>query len=175
MKEKNIANKFFQINQYIRAPQLRVVGEDAGLIGILTKEEAIKKAQEAGVDLVLVAPNAQPPVAKIIDFAKFKYQQKQKDQSGRKKAKGIDIKEILFTPFIAEGDYSTRIKKAREFLEDKDKVRLNVKFTGRQITRKDFGEKILNRAVEELSDLATVEFAPRLQGKIMFTQLQPKK
>jgi translation initiation factor IF-3 len=137
-------------------------------------QKAVDQAQQKGLDLVLVAPNAKPPVAKIVDFAKFKYQQKQKHKSGKKKTKNVDIKEIRFTPFIAEGDFNFRIKKAREFLEDGNKVKLNVKFVGRQITRKQFGQDLLNKAIEQLSDLATIEREPNFQGKILSTQLQPK-
>jgi translation initiation factor IF-3 len=152
-----------------------VVDENATQIGVLTKQEALDRARAQGLDLVLVAPKANPPVAKIINFAKFRYQQKQKDLAGRKKSKSVGIKEIRFTPFIAENDFNQRIKKAQKFLEDGDKVRLTVKFVGRQITRKDFGERVLNKAISQLSDFSTTEFEPRLQGKLYFTQLQPKK
>ncbi|MFC1653522.1 translation initiation factor IF-3 [Patescibacteria group bacterium] len=165
--------KFYQLNQYIKAEELRVVDQDGGQVGVLKKQEALNRAREAGLDLVVVAEKAKPPVAKIVEFAKFKYQQQQKEAAGRKKAKTVDIKEVRFTPFIAEGDYNQRIKKARKFLEGRDKVRLTVKFVGRQITRKEFGKNLLEKAVAELEDIAKVEFAPRLQGKLYFTQLQP--
>lgn len=165
--------KFYQLNHYIKSPELRVIGENGEQIGILKKEEALDRAKAAGLDLVVVAENAKPPVAKIIEFVKFRYQQKQKDALGRKKAKSVEIKEIRFTPFIAEGDYNQRIIKARKFLEGRDKVRLTVKFVGRQITRKQFGERLLEKAITELGDIAKVEFNPRLQGKLLYTQLQP--
>ena len=101
--------------------------------------------------------------------------QGKKDASSRKKSRSSNIKEIRFTPFIADGDYQNRIKKAREFLEEGNKVKLNVKFVGRQITKKDFGDTIMNRAIDDLSDLATVEREPALVGKILSSQLQPKK
>lgn len=166
---------FFQTNQYIRAESLRVVDEEAKQLGVMSKTEAIAIAEAQGKDVVLVAPNANPPVAKIINFSKFKYQQSQKDSGSRKKARSVDIKEIRFTPFIAEGDFATRMSKAREFLESGNKVKLNVKFTGRQITHKEFGDRVLQRAIEHLSDLSTVEREPAFQGKILFTQLQPLK
>ena len=169
-----MAKKFYQINQFIKADQLRVVDEKATQIGVVSKQEALQIAQEAGLDLVLVAPRANPPVAKIVNFSKFKYQQSQKNKSSKKKQKSVDIKEIRFTPFIAEGDYQTRIKKAREFLEAGNKVRLNVKFVGRQITKKDFGDNLMARAVDDLYDYATVEREPALTGKILSAQLQPK-
>ncbi len=167
--------KFYQINQYIKVPQMRVVDEKAGQVGVMTKDQALAAAREAGLDLVLVAPSANPPVAKIIDFAKFKYLEKQKNLSGLKKARKQDIKEIYFTPFIAEGDFNTRIRRAIEFLEDGDKVQLVVKFTGRQITRKDFGDNVLKKATESLSDYATVEREPSLRGKLLVMVLSPLK
>ena len=141
----------------------------------MSKEEALAIAKEQNLDVVVVSTQAQPPVAKIIDFSKFKYQQKQKHKDGKKRTKTVDIKEIRFTPFIAPGDYDIRIKKAREFLETGNKVKLNVKFTGRQITRKEFGRNLLDKAISELKDLATVEREPSFQGKILSAQLQPKK
>lgn len=165
---------FFEINEHIKASELRLVGEDAAQIGVMSLEEALKLAKEKEVDVVMVSPQAKPPVAKLIDFAKFKYQQKQKHKGSKKTTKAVDIKEIRFTPFIAQGDYQMRINKARDFLEDGDKVRLNVKFTGRQITRKQFGRDLLDRAIEELKDLATIEREPSFQGKILSAQLQPK-
>jgi translation initiation factor IF-3 len=170
-----MAKKYYQINQFIKSDQLRVVDEAGIQLGVMSKEAAIAKAQADSLDVILVAPGAKPPVAKITDFAKFKYELKQKDKSGKKKTKSVDIKEIRFTPFIAEGDYAVRIKKAKEFLDDGNKVKLNVKFVGRQITRKQFGENLIHKAINELSDMATVEREPSFQGKILSAQLQPKK
>lgn len=174
-RKKPKPKKFYQVNQYITAEKLRVVDENAKQIGILTREEALKKAQEAGLDLVEVAPKIDPPVAKIIDFAKFKYQQKQKSSGGTKKSRGGGIKEIRFTPFIAENDYNIRIKRAQEFLEEGDKVRLVVKFVGRQITRKDFGKNLLKKAIAALSDYATVEREAAFKGKLLISTLNPLK
>lgn len=144
-------------------------------LGVLTKSEALKEALEAGLDLVLVAPNANPPVAKIVDFAKFKYQQQQKTSTSKKKSSKVELKEIRFTPFIAQGDFDVRVKKAREFLEDGNIVRLNVKFVGRQITRKQFGQDLVSKAIDQLSDVSSVEREPAFQGKILSAQLQPIK
>jgi translation initiation factor IF-3 len=141
----------------------------------MSKWDALKHAEEANKDLVLVNPAAKPPVAKIIDFSKFKYQMQQKESDSKKTSKSVDIKEIRFTPFIAEGDFNMRIKKAREFLTDGNKVKLNVKFTGRQITRREFGDRVINNAISQLQDVASIERQPQLQGKILIVQLQPKK
>lgn len=141
----------------------------------MTKEEALKRAEADGIDLVEVSPKAVPPVAKLIDFAKFKYQQKQKNAQSLKKARGGDIKEIRFTPFIAENDYNLRIKRAQQFLEEGDKVRLVVKFVGRQITRKEFGESILEKALKDLAEDATVEREPSFKGKLLMATVNPLK
>ncbi len=169
-----IAKKFYRINQNIRAEKLRVVDDTGTQLGVLTLSEALAKAKSAGLDLIEVAPTAQPPVAKIVNFAKFKYQQKQKD-SGGKKARSQDVKEIRFTPFIAANDFNIRLNRAKEFLNDGDKVRLVVKFVGRQITRKEFGDALLQKAVQALSDQATVESPPNLKGKFLMTVLTPVK
>lgn len=171
----NMQTPFYRINHQIQDNQLRVVDEVGKQIGILTKSEAIAQAEAEDKDLVLVNPAAKPPVAKIISYSKFKYQMQQKESDSKKSSKSVDIKEIRFTPFIAEGDFNIRIKKAREFLADGNKVKLNVKFTGRQITRKEFGDKVINKAIEQLNDIASVERAAQLLGKMLIVQLQPKK
>lgn len=121
-----------------------------------------------------MADKAKPPVAKIIDFHKFKFQQQQKEKEGRKKTKTQDQKEIRFTPFIAKKDFETRIERLKEFLQAGHKVKLTVKFTGRQITRKEFGQKLLQDAVSQLSEFGTQETQPKLQGKLLWTTMAPK-
>jgi translation initiation factor IF-3 len=170
-----MAKKFYQINQYIRADQLRVVDEKAHQVGVMTKDEALKAAEAQGLDLILVSPSAKPPVAKIIDFAKFKYQQQQKDSTSKKSSKNVDIKEIRLTPFIGASDFDYRMKKGREYLEAGNKVKIQVKFVGRQITHKEFGDRVMKEAIDELSDISTIERSPQFQGKILVAQLQTKK
>ena len=166
---------FFKINHFIQSPELRVLDQFNKQLGLMTKEEALRRARESGIDLVEIAPKAVPPVAKLIDFSKFKYQQQQKAQEDKKKAKIAEIKELRLTPVIAKGDFDSRMKKARKYLEGGDKVRLVVKFQGRLITRKEFGERVLQRAVEQLADCSAVEIAPRLLGKFMMMQLTAVK
>ena len=144
-----------------------------GQLGVLTKAEAIALAKERNQDLVLVSPNAKPPVAKLIDFANFKYQQKKKNQSGKKSKS--ETKEIRVTPFIGENDLNVRIKKGREFLTDGDRLKINVKFVGRQITRKEFGEEILVKMANQLADISAIDQAPKMQGKLMSMTLKPSK
>ncbi|HZZ98574.1 MAG TPA: translation initiation factor IF-3, partial [Candidatus Saccharimonadia bacterium] len=170
-----ISKSFFKINQFIQASELRVLDQFNKQLGVMTKSEALQKANELGVDLVEIAPSAKPPVAKLIDFAKFKYQIAQKAQEDKRKTKISEIKELRMTPVIAQGDFDARMKKARKFLEGGDKVRLNVKFAGRMITKKEYGEKVLKRAVDQLSDISMVEIPAKLIGKFMMMQLSPVK
>jgi len=174
-RKKPKINKFYQVNQYIKAEKLMVVDEKATQIGVLNLKDALKLAQEKNLDLVEVAPKANPPVAKLINFAKFKYQLKQRNATGVKRSKTQDIKEIRFTPFIAENDYNIRIKRAQEFLQNGDKVKLVVKFVGRQITRKDFGKALMKKAISALNEDSTVEREPAFQGKLLLSILNPNK
>lgn len=166
---------FYKINQFIQAQQMRLLDEFNKQIGVYTKEEALAKALENDMDLVEIAPGANPPVVKMINFAKFKYQQQQKINDDKKKSKTTETKEIWFTPFIARGDFDIRVKKAREYLEGGDKVKLVVKYKGREITRKDFGDAIFAKATQLLDDVSKVEITPKLVGKNAFMQLAPVK
>lgn len=150
-----------------------MIGDDGEQYGVLTKEEALKKAQEKGIDLVLVAPKVNPPVARIIDFSKFKFQQEKKEQSSKKKTNTQELKELRLTPFMAENDLLVRVNRARKFLTGGDKVRLTVWFRGRQITRKQFGYDMLRTATEKLQDVAAVELEPKLRGKNLEMLLRP--
>jgi len=170
-KKKKSFGKFYRLNQYIQAPQIRVVDDKAKQIGVMKKEEALKMAQERGLDLVEVAPTAQPPVVKLIDFKKFKYLEEKKRRQEKKSAKGGEIKEIWLTPFIAKGDFDFRLKKGQEFLKEGDKVKVTVRFVGRQITRKEFGQEILRKFTAELKNWSTAEHEPRWAGRNLFVTL----
>lgn len=167
--------KYHQTNQYITAAQLRVIGADDKQIGVMTRDEALFKARQQGMDLIMVAEKAQPPVVKMIEFSKFKYQEQQKLKDGARKDKTKGMKEIRFTPFIGQKDFDTRIEKIKDFLTNGHKVKITVKFTGRQITRKDFGDVVLKKATGALIEFGTQETEPKLQGKLMWVNLGPKK
>ena len=154
---------------------MRVVDEKGEQLGVVPIGEALFKARQAGLDLVEVAPEAKPPVCKIINFKKFKYQEDKKARAGSKKSKQSETKEVRFTPFIAQNDFDIRVKRAKEFLEDGDKVRLSVKFLGRQITRRQFGYDLLNRVNQQLKDITKVESEPKWQGRILMMVLAPIK
>ncbi len=139
----------------------------------MSKSDALNLAKSKHLDLVLVAKKAKPPVAKIIDFNKFKYLEDKKTKSSGAKSKATDVKEIRFTPFMADNDFETRLDKARDFLNEGHPVKLVVKFVGRQITRKEFGKELMNKAIKKLSDIANVNQEPKWRGKLYMAQLKP--
>lgn len=165
--------KFYQTNQYIRADKLRVVDSSSKQVGIISREEALEMARAQGLDLVEIAPKAVPPVAKIIDFKKFKYLEAKKERDAKGKSGKVDLKEVRFTPFIAQGDFDSRLNRIREFFGGGDRVKVVVKFTGRQITRTDFGRKVLDRIVTELEEECKPDGQPKLQGKQLYLILNP--
>lgn len=174
-RHKFSVGKFYRINQYIKAKEVRVVDESGKQVGVMPIFNAVQKAREEGKDLVEVAPNAQPPVAKIIDFKKFKYLEAKKEREEKKGQKGGELKEVQFTPFMAQNDFETRIKKVREFLGEGSKVRIRVRFKGRQITKKDFGFKIIDKILLELGETARKEGEARSQGREIYLILAPEK
>lgn len=170
-----MAKKFYRINQYIQAKEVRVVDEEGKQIGVLSKEEALKQAQEKGLDLVEVAPNAKPPVCKIIDFKKFKFLESRKEQKEKKKSKKVDLKEVQLSPFIAENDFNFRLNRAERFLKEGNKVKIAVVFKGRQITKKDFGYQLIEKALERLKPFSEIDFEPKFAGRRLEMTLKPAK
>lgn len=168
-----MTKKFYRLNQYIAAPRVRVVDEQGKQIGVLPIAEAIKKARELKADLVEVAPNANPPVCKIIDFKKFKYLEAKKHQKEKKQSKKVEIKEIRLTPFIAKNDFDFRIRRAEEFLKEGNKVKITVRFHGRQMAKKEFGYEIIARAKENLNPYAQAEGEPKFLGNQLEILLVP--
>lgn len=144
-------------------------------MGVMDTRDAIQEARNRGVDLVEIAPNAQPPVCKIIDYGKFLYEQKKRQHEAKKKQVTVQVKEIKFRPGTDDHDYKYRMEHAREWLEDGDKVRAAIAFRGREMTHRELGAKILKRLTEELADIADVEVAPKMEGYQMFTIFLPKK
>ncbi|KPJ70527.1 hypothetical protein AMJ51_01630 [Microgenomates bacterium DG_75] len=167
--------KFYRINQYIQAKEIRVVDDEGKQIGVMPLEKALKQAQEKGLDLVEVAPSAKPPVCKIIDFKKFKFLESKKEQKDKKKSKKVDVKVVQLSPFIAENDLNFRLNRAEEFLKEGNKVKIAVVFKGRQITKKDFGYKLIEKAVEKLKPFSEVDFEPKFAGRRLEMTLKPTK
>ncbi len=174
-KRKEDTRKFYRVNERIFAPTLRVLDTDGKQIGILSKFEALDKARSQELDLVEVAPMAKPPVAKIIDFKKFLYQEEKKKREEKKKAKSSETKEIRLGPFMSDNDLGVMIRRARDFLEAGDKVRLVVTFSGRQITHPEFGHRILDKVLADLSNTSKLDRERRLEGKKLIALVSPDK
>ena len=166
-------NNYWRVNEKIPATTLRVLHSKGVQIGVISKDEALKKAKESGEDLIEIAPNANPPVAKIIEFGKFKYQEEKKLKEAQKKSKPSELKEIRFTPFIGEGDYQTRIKRIDEFLTDKDKVKLVIYFKLKQLGSKAFGYDILNRILKDLGEGINIDMKPKSLGRNLIMIISP--
>lgn len=173
--KRKLAKKFYRINQYIQAQEVRVVDEEGKQVGVIPLAQALEQARQKGLDLVEVAPQAQPPVCKIIDFKKFKFLQSKKKQEEKKKTKKVELKEIRLRPFIAENDFNFRMARAEEFLADGNKVKVVVRFKGRQMTKKEFGYQLLKRVVERLKSLAKVEAEPKFLGRQLEIAFSPLK
>lgn len=152
-----------------------MVTEDGETLGVMDTRDAIQEARRRGVDLVEIAPNAQPPVTKLIDYGKFLYEQKKKAHEAKKKQVTVSVKEIKFRPGTDDHDYSYRMEHARDWLDDGDKVRAAIAFRGREMTHRELGAKILKRLTGDLADIADVEVAPKMEGNQMFTIFVPKK
>jgi translation initiation factor IF-3 len=164
-----------RINERIRVPEVRVIGEDGQQIGVMRTDEALRYAQERDLDLVEVAPDARPPVTRILDYSKYKYEQAQKQKAARKHQQQITIREIKFRPKIAQNDYDTKKGHVMRFLKRKDKVKITIMFRGREVTHPERGQQLLERLAEELKDLAIVEQRPNLDGRNMTMMLGPSK
>jgi len=173
-KHKKQKVVFYRTNWQIRAPEVRLIDEQGKQIGIYSLSEARKKSQEMGVDLVEIAPKAKPPVVKLIDFDKFKYQQAKKLREERKKQKG-KIKEIRLTPFIEEADLQVRLSRLEKFLKEGHRVKVVVKFLGRQITQKSFGYQLIDQLAEKVKEWGEKETAPKLMGKRLIVNFKPLK
>lgn len=174
-KRRQDNRKFYRINDRIFASQLRVLDAEGKQIGVLSRFEALQKARELGVDLVEVAPMANPPVVRIIDFKKYLYQESKKTQDEKKRSKVSETKEIRLGPFMNDHDLATMIRRGTSFLEDNNKVRLIVKFMGRQIAHPEFGKEIMQKVVSALSNLSKLERDPHFEGKQLIAILSPER
>lgn len=164
-----------RINERIRVKEIRVIDDEGQQLGIMTPQQALDIARERGYDLVEVAPQATPPVCRIIDFGKYLYEQKKRAHEAKKKQVVIEVKEIKFRPGTDEHDYNFKMKHAREILGDGNKVKATVRFRGREITHKELGMQILERLEKDLLDAGSVEFRPRLEGMQITVVFTPKK
>ncbi len=169
-----VISKDFIINEGIRAREVRLIDPNGEQLGIKSKQEALEIAARLNLDLVMVAPNAKPPVCRIMDYGKFRFEQQKKEKEARKKQKVINVKEVRLSPTIEEHDFNTKLRNARKFLEKGDKVKATIRFKGRAITHKEIGQRVLDRFSEACADISIVESAPKMDGRSMFLVLAPK-
>jgi translation initiation factor IF-3 len=162
-------------NERIRIPAVRVVDEEGGQVGVMDTRDAIQRARDEGKDLVEIAPNAKPPVCKIIDYGKFLYGEKKKAAEAKKKQVNVSVKEIKFRPATDDHDYGYRMERARGWIADGDKVRATIAFRGREMSHRELGANLLAKLRDDLEDVADVEVAPKMEGYQMFVIFVPKK
>ena len=170
-----ISKQELQINEQIRDKELRVIDSDGTQLGIMPLRRAMEIAEQKNLDLVKIAPQANPPVCKIIDYGKFRFEQAKREKEARKNQRVVEIKEIRLTPGIDVGDLNTKVKNACKFLKGGDKVKVSVRFRGREVTHSSLGLDLLQRFAELCTEVGTVEKAPKLEGRQMHMFLAPKK
>jgi len=164
-----------QINGEITASEVRLTGADGQPVGVVTLREAITAAEEANLDLVEISPNAEPPVCRVMDYGKYIFEKSKKDKEQRQKNKQIQLKEIKFRPGTDEGDYQVKLRNLNRFIEDGNKVKVTLRFRGREMAHQSLGTKLLNRIKEDLAELTNVESFPSMEGRQMVMVLAPKK
>jgi translation initiation factor IF-3 len=162
------------VNTDIRVPNVRLIDADGSNVGVVTINDALNRAEAAGLDLVEIVPNSDPPVCKILDFGKFKYEEQKRKNEARKKQKVIEVKEIKMRPGIDEHDYQVKMKAIHRFLEEGDKVKVTLRFRGREMAHQEIGAKVLERVQVDLNTLAKVEAFPRMEGRQMTMVFAPR-
>ena len=163
-----------RVNEEIRVPQVRLIDQDGEMQGVLTAREAVQRAYSVGLDLVEISPNAEPPVCKILDFGKFKYEQQKKKNEARKKQKVIEIKEIKVRPNIDENDYQVKMRAMKSFIEEGDKVKVTLRFRGREMAHQHLGMELLRRIQSGTETYAKLEQYPKMEGRQMMMVLAPR-
>jgi len=162
-----------RVNDRIRAPEIRLIGADGKNIGVVTPREALSLAQDAGLDLVEISPNANPPVCKIMDYGKYKYDQQKKAVEAKKNQKTIEIKEVKFRPNIDTHDYDVKMRNVKKFLEEGDKVKVTLRFRGREMAHMELGSQLLQRVAGDVEGMGKVENMPKLEGRQMVMVIGP--
>jgi translation initiation factor IF-3 len=162
-------------NEQITAPKVRVIGADGAQVGIILTRDAIAQAEQAGLDLVEVSPNADPPVCKIMDYGKFIYQKDKALQAARRKQKQIQVKEVKFRPSTEEADYQTKLRALSRFLEEGDKIKITVRYKGREMAHQELGMQLIERIRGDLDSLAQLEQSPKLEGRQTIMVMSPRK
>ena len=175
MEVLTIAKLDHQLNEEIQDKELRIIGEDGAQLGIMSAEEANALAEEQGLDLVKISPNAVPPVCKIMDYSKFCFDQKKREKEAKKNQRVVEIKEIRMSPSIDTNDFNTKVKNAMKFLKEGNRVKVSVRFRGREMAHTNLGEKLLMDFAEACAELSSMEKNPKLEGRFMAMFLTPKK
>ena len=168
-------NKGNRRNHEIRVPRVRVIGADGEQVGILERDEALAMAEDAGLDLVEIQPTAEPPVCRIMDFGKFKFEQQKKAAAQRKKSKQIEIKELKFRPTTDIGDYNIKLRNLQRFIEEGDKVKVNIRFRGREMSHQELGIELARRIQNDIAETGVVDQFPRMEGRQMTMMISPRK
>jgi translation initiation factor IF-3 len=163
------------VNDRIRAPEIRLIGADGSNVGVVSPEQAMRLAEEEGLDLVEISPNATPPVCKIMDFGKFKYEQQKRESEAKKKQKIIEVKEVKFRPNTDTHDYDVKMRNVMKFLEKGDKVKVTLRFRGREMAHQNLGRDLLERVAADVEGLGKVENMPRMEGRQMVMMIGPAK
>ena len=163
------------MNEDIRVPEVRLIGDDGEQVGVVPTARAMEMALEAGLDLVEVSPDAKPPVCRVMDYGKFLFEQRKKQSVAKKKQKQVQVKEIKFRPGTEEGDYQVKLRNLTRFLEDGDRVKVTLRFRGREMAHQELGRDLLKRVEADLAELGTVEQFPRMEGRQMVMLIAPKK
>ena len=163
------------MNERIRAAEIRLIGADGENVGVVSPERAMDMAAEAGLDLVEISPNANPPVCKIMDFGKFKYEQQKRESEARKKQKTIDVKEVKFRPNTDTHDYDVKMRNVLRFLEGGDKVKVTLRFRGREMAHQNLGRELLERVAEDVKEVGKIENMPKMEGRQMVMMIGPTK
>lgn len=164
-----------RINGEIRIPEVRLIGIEGEQLGVVKVADALDMAEEHDVDLVEIAPQAEPPVCRLMDYGKFRYQEQKRQQEARSKQKIIQIKEVKFRPGTDDGDFNVKLRNVRRFIEDGDKVKVSLRFRGREMAHQELGMRVLERVRDEVEEICQVEAMPKLEGRQMIMVLAPKK
>ena len=162
-----------RVNGRIRAPEIRLIGPDGQNVGVVKPERALELAEQVGLDLVEISPNAKPPVCKIMDFGKYKYEQQKRESEAKKKQKTIEVKEVKFRPNTDDHDYDVKMKNVAKFLEKGDKVKVTLRFRGREMAHQNLGRELLERVAEDVKELGKVENMPKMEGRQMVMMIGP--
>ena len=163
-----------RVNEEIRVPQVRLIDQDGEMIGVMSARDAVLRAFSVGLDLLEISPNAEPPVCKILDFGKFKYEQQKKKNEAKKKQKVVEIKEVKVRPNIDENDYQVKMRAMKSFIEEGDKVKVTLRFRGREMAHQDIGIKVLERIRAEMDAATKVEQMPKMENRQMVMVLSPR-